>query len=128
VVEKSRGKPVNKRKAVEATITLRYSGGDDEPERRVFRNYPLLPDLGSDLMISVNQLDEASEDLENPFQLQVHIVGTSRGLEELGTYLIALARLDSNDPEPYGSFDDIPLSGGGTIRLLPRRVPTLDVR
>ncbi|HYW12801.1 MAG TPA: hypothetical protein VE871_12625 [Longimicrobium sp.] len=119
---------MNKRKTVEATIILRYSGGDDEPERRVFRNYPLLPDLGSDLMISVNQLNEASEDLENPFQLQVHIAGTSRGLEELGTYLIALARLDSSDPEPYGSFDDIPLSGGGTIRLLPRRVPTLDVR
>jgi hypothetical protein len=73
-------------------------------------------------------LDEAGEDLENPFQLQVHIVGTSRGLEALGTYLIALARVDSSDPEPYGSFDDIPLSGGGTIRLLPRRVPILDVR
>lgn len=119
---------MNKGKAVEATIILRYSGGADEPERRVFRNYPLLPDLGSDLMISVTELDEASENLENPFQVQVHIVGTSRGLEELGTYLVALARLESNDPEPYGSFDDIPLSGGGTIRLLPRRVPTLDVR
>lgn len=119
---------MNKRRTEEATITLRYSGGDDEPERRVFRNYPLLPTLGTDLMISVSELDEASGDLENPFQLQVHIVGTSKGLEELGTYLIALARLDSSDPEPYGSFDDIPLAGGGTIRLLPRRVETLNVR
>ncbi len=119
---------MNKQRAENVTVTLRYSGGEDEPERRVFRNHPLLPDLGADLMISVVQLDEASDDLANPFQLQVHLVGTSRGLEELGTYLIALARLVSSDPEPYGSFDEIPLSGGGTIRLLPRRVETLDVR
>lgn len=91
-----------------------------------FGEYPLMPSYTNELGIAMrDNPDLASEEPvfpENPTQLQVHIIGTARALEELGTYLIALARSGTTDPEPYGSLDDVRNVDGGTVRLLPRRV------
>ena len=109
-----------------AIIELRYDTGVDLPERGIYRNQAIEPDTGSELLIDVHMLDEADDTLPgNPYQRQVHLVGTAAGLEALGVYLIALARLKTADPEPHGHFDDVRTSEGGTISLIPRRLPAI---
>ena len=105
-------------------LTLEYSG---EPRSGGYGSYPVAPHYTSELALALRDhpglpTEDEDEVPENPTQFQVHIVGTSRALEELGRFLIALARSATSDPEPYGSFDDVRNVDGGTIRLLPRRV------
>jgi len=105
------------------SLQLTYASGQDNPARGIYRNQAIEPDSGSQLLIAIHQLDEADQVLPgNPHQRQVHIVGTAEGLESLGTYLIALARLKTADPEPHGHLDDVHFADGGTISLIPRRV------
>lgn len=109
------------------TVTLEYTAGEDEPEQGIYRRAPLPPGHSHQLAVAIRDHPElASEDAdvypENPSQLQVHLIGSSAALEELGRYLIALARLDTRNPEPYESLDDVRNIDGGTIRLIPRRV------
>jgi hypothetical protein len=113
-------------KAQPVTIELRFSTGKDEPERGIYRNQAIEPENGDELLIALHQLTEPDDVLPgNPFQRQVELVGTPAGLEALGTYLIALARLQTADPEPHGHLDNVRAAGGGTISLIPRRVPKL---
>ena len=108
------------------SLDLVYSAGLDEPDRGIFRNQAVEPNSGGDLYVEVTQASGADNVLEgNPFQRQIHLVGTPTGLEALGTYLIALARLQGADPEPHGHFDAVRSSDGGTISLIPRRVSNL---
>ena len=110
----------------DVTIRLEYNTGQDEPDRGIFRNQAVVPNDGEGLLVAYHELDESSDVFpENPHQRQIHLVGTKGALEALGTYLIALARLDGADPEPYGSFDHVRFEGGGTVRLMPRRVAQL---
>ena len=113
-------------KADTIAIDLQFSTGLDEPERGIYRNQAFVPELRGSLLVEVHQLSEPDDVLPgNPFQRQVHLVGTAAGLEKLGTYLIALARLQTADPEPHGHFDDVLHADGGTISLIPRRVERL---
>lgn len=113
-------------KVERATIALRFNTGKDEPERGIYRNQAIEPDSGTELLIAVHQLTEPDDVIPgNPFQRQVHLVGTPAGLEALGTYLIALARLRTADPEPHGHLDEVRSADGGTISLIPRRVAQL---
>jgi hypothetical protein len=108
------------------TLDLRYTTGQDDPKRHTYGNQALEPESSNQLLIEIHQLDEADAVFPgNPFQRQVHLVGTARALESLGTYLIALARLKTSEPEPHGHLDDIRFGGGGTISLIPRRVARL---
>lgn len=105
-------------------LILKYTG---KPRSGGYGNYPVAPNHMSELALAIRDhpdlaTEGENEFPENPTQLQVHIVGTSRALEELGRFLIALARSETKDPEPYGSFDDVRNVDGGTVRLLPRRV------
>jgi hypothetical protein len=104
------------------TIELRYSLGSGEAERGIFRNTAIEPDHSDELSVAIRRIADGNALADNPEQLQVHLIGTSRALESLGCYLIALARLSTTDPEPYGSLDDVRNVDGGTLRLLPRRI------
>jgi hypothetical protein len=113
-------------KAETISIALQYTTGEDEPSRGIFRNQAVEPDTGGQLLIQVHHLDDPDAVLPgNPHQRQVHLVGTAAGLEAFGTYLIALARLETADPEPHGHFDDVKANDGGTISLIPRRLARL---
>lgn len=110
---------------VEHRITLEYIDAEDDPERQTYRRFPISPEHSAELVVAIRDhpdLDIPDVYPENPSQLQVHVVGTARALEELGRYLIALARLDTKNPEPSESIDDVRNADGGTIRLIPRRV------
>jgi hypothetical protein len=116
-------------KTEKITIELRFQTGRDEPERGIHRNQAVEPAHGDELLIEIHELDEPDEVLPgNPYQRQVHLVGTAAGLEALGTYLIALARLQTSDPEPHGHLDDVRAADGGTMSLIPRRLAKLPRR
>lgn len=106
-------------------LELQYSGGKDDPSRGIYRNYPIAPPFVSELAISIAGDEDPARvrwQVERLGRPQVHLAGTPRALEELGRYLIALARLETDDPEPSGSLDGIQNPDGGTVRLLPRRL------
>ncbi len=108
----------------DVVVRLAYSAGRDDPARGIFRRMPIDPLFTDELTIAIRS-DEAPEARwsgtvgDRP---QVHLAGTARALDELGRYLIALARLETEDREPYTSLDDVQLADGGTVRFLPRRI------
>jgi hypothetical protein len=103
--------------------------GKVSPSRKP--SIPRRPQLSRELLIAIYDHPEwAAEHAEpvyeqNPSQLQVHVVGTAKGLRSLGEYLIALASHDPGRDEIAASLDEIPFADGGTIRLLPRRLAAL---
>lgn len=110
--------------AVKIELSLKYTGGRDEPQRGVFRNQVVEPKHMSELVMAVrSDVDPAGQwTTSSGERAQIHLAGSARALEELGSYLIALARLETQDPEPYGSLEDVRYADGGTVRLLPRRI------
>lgn len=116
---------MSKRVKNRVEIDLEYSGGKDEPEKRIFRNFPIEPEFTSELVIAIAGDDDPARvrwDVPRCGRPQVHLSGTARALEALGRYLIALARLETKDPEPSASLDDVRNADGGTVRFLPRRL------
>lgn len=105
-------------------LELLYTGGHDDPERGVFRNQVIEPKHTSELVVAVRSDTDPSAawTAASGVRPQIHLAGSARALEELGRYLVALARLESADPEPYGSLEDVRNADGGTVRLLPRRL------
>lgn len=107
-------------------IVLAYTGGEDEPERGVFRNYPVEPRHTDELVVAIRSEEDPIANVPYNAALhgapQVHLAGSPRALEEFGKFLIALARLKTADPEPSLSLDDVINADGGTLRLLPRRI------
>lgn len=109
----------------DATIRLDYvSHGRDDPARGVFRTRVADPARADELVIAVR--DDAHPEravfLDPHLRPQIHLAGTVAGLEELGRALIALARLETQDPEPYLSIDDVAHADGGDARLIIRRL------
>jgi hypothetical protein len=110
-----------------AQVTLEYQTGE-EIAGQVYRNRPRQPDLDEDVLVAVRRDwgpddDPSDEELRRPFgegTPQIWVVGTSAGLEALGTFLIALARLDTLDPTPHTHFD-VKNADGGTVHLIIRR-------
>lgn len=109
---------------VTVELPLDYRTGSDEPERGIFRNSVIPPEHPEELLLAVRSVQSPTSDPYNAKTdgpSQVHLVGTPRALEELGRYLVALARLDTKDPEPYGWVERIRNADGGSARLVLRR-------
>lgn len=109
----------------DATIRLDYvSHGRDDPARGVFRTRVADPARADELVIAVR--DDAHPDrdvfLHPHLRPQIHLAGTAAGLEELGRALIALARLETLEPEPYLSIHEVAQADGGDARLIIRRI------
>jgi len=117
---------VTKFKRVAIELSLEYLAGRDEPQRGIYRNFPVEPKHTRELSIAIrSNRDPAGITPDNRARYgkpQIHLAGTARALEAFGRYLIALARLETADPEPYDSFDAVRNVDGGTIRLLTRRI------
>ena len=82
-------------------LSLGYTGGTDEPSKGIFRNQPVEPEFMNELVMAVRSDASPERDWsgwpagDSP---QIHIAGTKRALESLGTYLIALAQLQPKSP------------------------------
>lgn len=106
-------------------LDLEYHHGVDVPGK-VYVNAPVEPQHTDELTLAVRSDNE--EDLEQdpraPAILgrpQIHLAGSPRALEEFGRYLIALARLESADPDPHEHFEDVQNADGGTVHLIVHR-------
>jgi len=106
---------------VPVSITLEYtSTGKDEPPR-VYRNFPVPPANTNELLLMMRPFDHRVEehlyDAGRHGRPYVTIEGTPRALEELGRYLIALARLETANERPDVHLDDVASADGGTAHL-----------
>ncbi|MBX6331320.1 MAG: hypothetical protein IRY91_05675 [Gemmatimonadaceae bacterium] len=115
---------MSKRVAVPTNVVLEYWQGRDLPGV-VYENTPVDPEHTDELTIALrsDEPDDTS-DPRTPLFLgrpQVHFAGTPRALEAFGRYLIALARLETADPNPHEHFEDVQNADGGTIHLIVRR-------
>jgi hypothetical protein len=106
------------------TVTLSYVAGEEDPERGIFGRRPLDPEFTDELGVAVYPDDGTTgvPEFLRSTPLQVQLSGTPRALEALGTYLIALARLETADPNPHEHFEDVRnVHAGGTLHLIVRR-------
>lgn len=105
-------------------VTLAYYRGEDDPEEGIFATRPVDPEFTNELKIAVYIEDDSvgpPPEVLRKGPLQVQLSGTSRALEAFGTYLVALARLDTADPDPHEHFEDVGNEHGGTLHLIVRR-------
>lgn len=104
-------------------VSLAYYTGVDDPELGVFSSRPVEPENTNELVVGV-YLDDDSVGFPSALdgkRLQIELAGSARALEALGTYLIALARLQSADPDTHEHFEDVRDARGGTLHLIVRR-------
>lgn len=104
-------------------INLEYYTGEDDLSRGVFSTRPVDPAYTAELTVGVYVDDDSMgppPELKGK-PLQLDLAGSPRALEAFGTYLIALARLQSPDPDPHEHFEDVRNADGGTIHLIVRR-------
>ena len=107
-----------------ATVTLAYVDGEEDAARGIFGRRPLDPEFTDEIGVAVYPDDESTAitGLLRSTPLQVQLSGSPRALEALGTYLIALARLETADPNPHEHFEDVRnVHAGGTLHLIVRR-------
>lgn len=114
----------NGTKEVPWQTTLRYLVRTEKPESGSFGNQPVRPGYTDEVEIGVYLDDESigppNELVGKP--LQVQLAGSARALEELGKFLVALARLETANPTPHDHFEDVRNAYGGTIHLIVERL------
>lgn len=106
------------------TVVLEYTRGADEPAKGIFRRFPVSPRFADELVLGIAGEDDPARVRWDAAQgpPQVHLAGTPRAFEELGTFLIALARLQTQDPAPSTSLSDVRFDQGGHARLIVHRL------
>jgi hypothetical protein len=105
-------------------VRLRYRVGPDDPKQGIFYTRPYEPEFTSELLVSAyleNAQTDALSELLKTGRLQIELVGTPRALESFGTFLIALARLETEDPKPHEHLEDVQGEHGSTVHLIVRR-------
>jgi hypothetical protein len=55
-------------------------------------------------------------------RLQVELAGSPRALQELGRFLIAMARMETNDPNVHDHLENVQYGIGETAHLVVRRL------
>lgn len=105
-------------------LVLSYLTGLDDPEQGIYTTRPVDPQFTDELRVAVYVDDDETlgfpRELEGK-RLQVQLSGSAHSLEAFGTYLIALARLESPDPDPHEHFEDVKDERGGALHLIVRR-------
>lgn len=119
---------MNGTKSKSIELLLAYHTGVDDPERGVFSTRPVDPEFTNELRLGVYTDDPDTNGFPAALsgkRLQVQLAGTPRALEALGSYLIALALLNTPDPDPHEHFEDVRDERGGDVHLIVRRTPRL---
>jgi hypothetical protein len=113
---------MSERVDVPTQVLLQYWRGKDEPGR-LYQNAPVEPEFTEELIIALRH-DDGEGDPRAPLidgAAQVHLSGTPRALESFGRYLIALARLETADPDPHEHFEEVQNADGGNVHLIVHR-------
>ena len=115
---------MSERLSIAAALTLEYWSGRDVPDQQ-YQSMPVEPEHTNELVVALRSDEEDdSRDPRAPLfdgRPQVHLAGSPRALEALGLYLIALARLATEDPDPHEHFEDVQNGDGGTVHLIIHR-------
>jgi hypothetical protein len=116
---------MTKRVKVPAEVTLEYWSGKDIPGRK-YVNFPVDPEFTAELTLSISDDSEADPRVRvlGGRRPQVNFEGTPRALEAFGKYLIALARVNTANPNLHMHFEDVRDAYGDTAHLIVRRVGT----
>jgi len=106
-------------------LTLTYYVTEEVPSEGTYGNQPKRPEHTDELEIDVHYDDDSPgiPDALRSKDLQVQLLGTPRAMEELGRYLIALARMQSENPYPHDHFEDLGSANGGRMHLIVERQP-----
>ncbi|MGH7719325.1 MAG: Imm32 family immunity protein [Gemmatimonadaceae bacterium] len=118
---------MSERVRVTTEIPLDYWSGQDTPGV-VYQNAPVDPEHTDELVVAVRSDDSDTDPQERVVtgRPQIHFAGTPRALEAFGRYLIALARLQTLDPDIHQHFEDVQNDDGGTVHLIVHRVNSGD--
>ena len=114
---------MSRRIRIPASIALEYyesAGTKAKPLER----WLVDPKYVNELKLAVYQDDDSrgtTQTLSKRRRLQVQLGGTPRSLEALGRYLIAMARLNTDDPDFHDHFEQVQCENGGTVHLIVRR-------
>ena len=94
----------------EINLELSYFSGNSQPENKFYEGGVCDPEFIDELLIWVEEneeYDEAKDAFSKNGGYQININGTSRSLFELGKYLIALSKYETDNQDYYDVFDDI---------------------
>ena len=94
-------------------LELRYRTGSSDPDKGHFAGGVDEPKHLEELAIEVSdrELFDFEKDVFVPTGgLQVQISGSRRALYEFGRYLVALSKLDTEDPDYHDHFDGLRMS------------------
>ena len=109
--------------SISATIRLDYWSGADAVGI-LQQVLPVEPCFTDELIIAVRSDEDDGDPRRRVLdgRPQIHVAGTPRALEEMGRYLISLARLDSAETDVHEHFEDVQNDDGGNIHLIVRRL------
>jgi hypothetical protein len=115
---------MSERVQVPAKIELEYYRRH-ESESEAPEMWLVDPDFTNELRITVYSDDDGSygipPELLKLGRLQVELEGSRRALESFGKYLIALARLETQDTDVHDHFEDVQSGAGETLHMIVRR-------
>ena len=83
------------------------------------------PKFTDELQLAVYEDDDTlgvSTAIKQLGRLQVELAGSPRALEELGRFLIAMARMETDDPNIHDHFDDVQDADRETAHFIVRRL------
>jgi|CZCB01.1.fsa_nt_gi hypothetical protein len=99
-------------------IELNYFVGKQDTKNGIFVGGVKNPKYLDELEINIFEDEIFNEELDSFVKngkIQVSLSGSSRSLEELGKYLIALSRYNTEDPDYHDHFDNIKNSEGSEM-------------
>ncbi|MEZ4699786.1 MAG: hypothetical protein R2834_05615 [Rhodothermales bacterium] len=111
----------------EELLTLEYMQGRSRPEDGYFEGGVAGPQHLEQLGVCVQKelrLNMVTDEMEETGAMQVSISGNRDVLFNLGRYLVAVARLDTEDPDYHDHFDSLKhVNGCAPCRLIVRLEP-----
>ncbi|HAN09695.1 MAG TPA: hypothetical protein DCP90_03680 [Clostridiales bacterium] len=99
-------------------IELKYLSGKQDIKKGIFAGGVQTPQYLDEIIIDISEaekFDEVLEDFVENGNLKVDISGSSRALEELGIYLIALSKYKTFDPDYHDHFENFNNSNGEKV-------------
>ena len=105
-------------------IELEYDH-ESSPFPNVEYTWLVEPKFTSELRLAVYANDDTfgmPDAIKQLGRLQVELAGHPRALDELGRFLIAMARMETDDPNVHEHFEDVQYAANETVHFIVRRL------
>lgn len=104
-----------RKNSIKAEIELNYLIGKQDVNNGIFEGGVESPKCMNELIVDVHEdevFDEKIDDFVSSGKVQIVISGSDASIEELGKYLIAFARYNTEDSNYHDHFENIKNSEG----------------